>query len=251
MTRSLSSHGFPLKGKLHAGIRFFLASLLALGGFLLGASSGKGTPLATPTSRSCFETDGLPADLAAQAEQIYAITRAHFIRLTNREVGRLPIRLRLVENPGGHEALRRGEKVLGSTVHHADFSEVRVGSEEARSFGRVLAHEITHVFVREAFGRAANRALSEGFAEYVASLSFGAEVRHDMRAAFHPRTRGTRILPYVNGFNFCLHYAEKPAFASFFAEQISLPDFGMSQLLTVWEWHQARLQRMAGKADLP
>ena len=98
-----------------------------------------------------------------------------------------------------------------------------------------IAHELTHAFVREAFGAAENRALSEGFAEYLASRFYGAEVNRDIHAASAVVIRNPKLMPYVTGFDFCQSHVEKPGFAKFFESQIVMPDFGPGHLANVWK----------------
>jgi diadenosine tetraphosphatase ApaH/serine/threonine PP2A family protein phosphatase len=219
-----------------------------LGGLALGLaafpSRADPSPHAAKTpAKDPLVLDGLPPEEARLAHQVYLETRERFIALTGRRVGDLPIRVRLVERAAGGEASRTVTQVMGTAVQRPGECRISISLRRRGSFGRVLAHELTHAFLREAYGRPANKALSEGFAEYLASLSHSAEVNHDMRASASQYASAPSIQPYVEGYNFCRHYARSPGFMSFFERQLQVPDFGFDHLMTVWE----RERRAAAK----
>lgn len=209
-----------------------IAGLLAFGMLTLRAD-----PEIQRTAREegALVFENVDASDEAKAREVYAAVRAHFTRITGREVGKLPIRVRLVESLGRGEASRASSHVLGVTVHREGRSEIQISALQQRSFGRVLAHELVHVFSREACGAAVNRVLSEGLADYIASLLYSAEVNRDLRAASHVKTRDPRLLPYVRGYHFCLHHAEREGFGEFYARQIGRPDFGFGDLEGAWK----------------
>lgn len=215
-------------------IVLFLLSLMA------ALYAGEAEPSAPGgTGRITFKN--LDSGQEAQAMEVYAAARAHFTRLTGREVGAVPVRICIVDHLGQGEASRTAGQKLGVTVYLDGESVVQISAAQTRSFGRVLAHELTHAFVREAYGAAVNRPLSEGFAEYIASQNYAAEVNRDIRAASAAMMKNPRLMPYVNGYNFCLHYADRPGFGMFFESQIKTLDFGLGHLETVWK----RLERGA------
>ncbi len=209
-------------------IAFFLLSLMAA----LCAGGAEPSP-AGGVGRISF--DNLDPAQEVQAMEVYATARAHFTRLTSREVGEVPVRVRIVERLGRGEASRTVGQMLGVTVYVDGESVVQISAAQTRSFGRVLAHELTHAFVREAYGTAVNRSLSEGLSEYIASQFYGAEVNRDIRAASAVVMKNPRLMPYVNGYNFCLHHADRPGFGKFFESQIKMPDFGLGHLEAVWK----------------
>jgi hypothetical protein len=209
-------------------VGFLLLSLV----LALRAEPATGAPAAEEAALSFENVD---AGDEAAAMEIYATVRAHFTRITGREVGKLPIRVAMVDHLGSGEASRTAGQVLGVTVHSAGRSLIQISSSQDRTFGRVFAHELVHAFTREAYGQAVNRSLSEGLADYVASLLFSAEVNRDLRAASKAVVRNPRLLPYVNGYNFCLHYAQREGFGDFYASQIGMPDFGFGHLERVWK----------------
>lgn len=199
---------------------------------ILRAEGNDAAPVGGETSLT-FE--GVDASDEAQAMEVYSAVRSHFLRLTGREVGRMPFRVTMVDRLGSGEASRTAGQVLGMTVHTGGESVIQVSRAANGSFGRVFSHELVHAFVREAYGKAVNRALSEGLADYIASLLFSAEVNRDVRAASNAVVRNSRLIPYVNGFNFCLHYAQREGFGDFYASQIGMPDFGFGHLENVWK----------------
>lgn len=182
--------------------------------------------------------EGLSKEEAREAREVYRRTRERFIELTGRKVGALTVRVRFVERPSGGEAVRTITQRMGVTVQNRGECRISIRRLRRGSFGRVLAHELVHAFLHEAYGRVENRALSEGFAEYLASFDHSAEVNHDMRSASARYVNAPKIQPYVEGYNFCLHYARAPGFVAFFDRQIYTPDFGFETLMTLWRQAQ-------------
>lgn len=181
--------------------------------------------------------EGLPEAEAREAREVYRVTRERFTQLTGRKVGAWPVRVRLVEHPSAGQASRTVRQVMGTAVQRGRECQVNVSLLRRGSLGRVLAHEFTHAFLREAYGPTANQALSEGLAEYLASLGYSAEVNRDLRAASAAYVNAPKLQPYVEGYNFCLHYAASPYFLSFFDRQVYLPDFGFNCLMSTWKQH--------------
>lgn len=187
--------------------------------------------------------EGLTADEARDAREVYRATRDHFTEITGRPVGAFKIRVRLVERAMGGEASRTLTQVMGATQQGREECRISISRLRRGSFGRVLAHELAHAFLREAYGRTTNRALSEGFAEYLASLEYSAEVNRDLRAAAAQYANAPKLQPYVAGYNFCLHYARDPDFLAFFDREIYFPDFGFDHLLTAWKREKLAVQK--------
>lgn len=220
--------------------RQIVVDLLVACALLLAASSAfAGSPRSPekPPQKSLLILDGLPDEEAREAREVYRVTRERFIELTGRKVGAIPVRVRLVERASGGEANRTVSQVMGTAIHGARECRISISVLRRGSFGRVLAHELTHAFLSEAYGRTANHALSEGLAEYLASLSYSSEVNRDMRAASAAYVNVPKLQPYVEGYNFCLHYARSPTFIPFFDRQVYIPDFGFDHLMTTWKRH--------------
>lgn len=186
--------------------------------------------------------EGLSEDDAREAREVYRVTRERFTEITGRPVGALKIRVQLVERAMGGEASRTLTQVMGVTRQSREECRISITPLRRGSFGRVLAHELTHAFLHEAYGRTTNRALNEGLAEYLASLSYSAEVNRDQRAAAANYASAQKLQPYVAGYNFCLHYARDPDFIAFFDRRIYMPDFGFDDLMTAW-----RREKLAAK----
>lgn len=211
-------------------------SLVVLFLLSLAAALCAGVEETRPENASSLICDNLTPDQEAQAAVIYREARAQFVRLMGREVGRIPVRVCEVEQLRGRgEASRTVGQMQGVTAYVGGEIVVQISASRSSSFGRVLAHELTHAFVREAFGAAVNRSLSEGFAEYVASLQFPSEVKHNLRAASFAVARSPKLMPYVSGFEFCSRHAKSLGFAKFFESQIGMMDFGPGQLADAWK----------------
>ena len=196
------------------------------------------------TGRFPLIFEGLSEPEMREAREVYLVTRDRFMQLTGRKVGALPVRVQIVEHLSSvGQASRTVRQVMGTTVQHGRECQVYISVFRRGSLGRVLAHEFTHTFLREAYGNTSNQALSEGLAEYLSSLSYSAEVNHDLRAASAAYVSAPKLQPYVEGYNFCLHYADSPHFISFFDRQVYLPDFGFDCLMSTWKQHREVCRR--------
>jgi len=178
-----------------------------------------------------------PPEIQKMAHDIVAETAWRFQQASGVAVGKMPIHVVFVDTVDTGENIRTDSgRVQGVTIYNPETSSctVQIPLRKSSSFGRVLAHEVTHAFVREAYGRVINRTLNEGLAEYMASLEFPSEVRHDLQ-----RARGSGLMlvlrPYVDGQQFCQDHATDPHFGSFLASEFKTSHLTYSQLSKAWK----------------
>lgn len=184
--------------------------------------------------RLAIAFENMDEEAAAEANKIVAECAARFERITGKKVGDRNVRLRFEDSlrmPG--QALAGGGEVRGATTHSADSSTVRISTRSRSRWQRVLAHEIVHVFIRDAFGQAPNKTLNEGLAEYVASQLYCGEVQRDLQSARRGKFNQA-LLPYIEGHRFCAEHAEDAAFAKFFAREIRSSDTSYETLTHLW-----------------
>ena len=177
------------------------------------------------------------AETEALGRKIVLITAERFEKITGVRVGKLPITVKFTDEIIFGDASRvSAGRVQGVTLYEKDSCTIQIAKKRISTFGRVLAHEVTHVFVREAFGQAFNRTLNEGLAEYLAAQEFPAEVERDMRNAGAKGFVPQALRTYVDGHRFCKHFAEDENFAAFFASEIKKSTHAnFSELKTAWE----------------
>ena len=177
-----------------------------------------------------FETEA--KDLIAQAAQ-------YFEKLTGQAVGHRAIQIHFVNRPSTGDAIHvGGGDVEGVTFHVKTDSIIEISRKHPDRWKRILAHEVTHVFVQEAFGPVKNRTLSEGLAEYVADNFFPNQVRNDFYKASNAKfvLLVAKLQPYVDGFRFVSQHARDSRFAEFFAIESKNPATNTSRLLNN-AWH--------------
>ena len=177
------------------------------------------------------------AETEVLGRKIIAITAERFEKITGTHVGKLPVIVKFTDEIVFGDASRISSgRVQGVTLYDRDSCTIQIAKKRISTFGRVLAHEVTHVFVREAFGQAFNRTLNEGLAEYLAAQEFPAEVERDMRNASAKGFVPQALRTYVDGHRFCKHFAEDANFAAFFASEIKKSTYtDFSELKIAWE----------------
>jgi hypothetical protein len=251
--RAIKTHGFmaALTQFLVVGrIKRFLVVSLILGSFLKVAESAETEVVLSAEEESSspelskYSDDkegrvifdrGNEEDLR-DCEKIVGMTTGCFHKITGQKTGDTPIRIFLTDHLSrGNVSLVKGVP-QGITFCADDGFIIQISNQRSSSFGRVLAHETTHVLLREAYGQTINLALTEGLAEYIAQQSYPSEVQRQMSAA---ATGGlTRVMrPYVEGYRFISRHAHDPAFAEFFAVEIKVPCDSGRDLEKHWkEW---------------
>ncbi len=244
MKQALSSRGWSSTEKRLFRFRdvgrvsLFLSILLVGCGFEQVFAEEKGSSCNDASQvapQATFENTDKETEILGR--KIIAITAERFEKITGVHVGKLPVTVRFAEEIVFGDASRVSSgKVQGVTLYDRDSCTIQIAKKRISTFGRVLAHEVTHVFVREAFGQALNRTLNEGLAEYMAAQEFPSEVERDMRNAAAKGFVPQGLRTYVDGHRFCKSFAEDANFAAFFAREIKKSthtDF--SELKEVWE----------------
>ncbi len=200
-------------------------------------------PVSTSSPLPPVTFENAASEVVEEAGAIVATALQHFEKVTQRKTGNRPIRVRFVEilSARGMEHLGDG-RIQGVTHHEADFSVIEISTRRTSSWGRTLAHELTHVFVREAYGKVANRTLNEGLAEYVAFRIFPSEVSRDLsnaHASLGPLSPARR--PYVEGLRFVAQHASDKRFPNFFESAIKNPNSSYQDLKETWKTASALL----------
>jgi hypothetical protein len=122
--------------------------------------------------------------------------------------------------------------IQGTTAGADGQYQIKINKSVGNRFGRVLAHEMTHVLVRQTFGRGQNLFLNEGIAEFIAEKQFPSQVGMDLKnSAAH---KGKVLRPYVTGYQFCAQNAEHPQFSQFFASTLDSPNGSVGELELSW-----------------
>jgi len=188
------------------------------------------------TGRQVIFENATP-EMEELGKKIIDVTANRFEKKTGKKVGNTTIYVQFVETTalGDHSRTTAG-KVQGVTIYRPTSCTIQISTKRSSTFGRVLAHEVTHVFVREVFGKAANSTLNEGFAEYLAAQEYPSEVKRDMKAAASQRVLSCNLKPYVEGHQFCERFADDVRFPEFFASQISSKETsGYQALKQAWD----------------
>lgn len=228
---------FPKHG--HASCRMVLRSTFRTLLFLLGLSITWATgraqdqaPISFPTPRVTFEN--LPDDQRELADEIIVRVTRCFMEISHEAVGTMPIRVRFTPTLSmGENSHTAAGHIQGVTVHEADSSTIEISTSRTSSWGRIFAHELTHALARATYGKANNRTLSEGLAEYVASELFPTEVGDDMRNI--RLGRSTPVLrSYLDGFRFVAQHALDKRFAAFLKSTIKDSTMSLSELRDAW-----------------
>lgn len=214
---------------------FFLLILTAVvrGGFEepVAKTSRPGTAISFVNSDSRSESE---------SREIIAQAAARFTRVTGMEVGYYPIIVDFVEEiPRGIRGVLSRQQ--GSTTFRPAGATVAIAVRGPQTCGRILAHEVAHVFTREAYGDVENPTLREGLAEWIAGQAYPSEVRENMRNA---RRGGTppSLVPYVDGYQFCHRHAEHKDFATFYEQQVHSKTTSYDALEKLWERHLAQVK---------
>ena len=212
-------------------------TLLTILFFLSAASLLKADEKAA-TSGSNLQVvfENTDSEAAEEGKKIIAQCAARFEEITHRKLSEWTVQIRFEEKIqtrgmalAGHDGLR------GVTTHSKTASTIRIAIGNKSNWGRILAHEVTHAFVRNAYGPALNDTLNEGLAEYMAEQLYPSEVHRDMHNASWGRF-SEKLLPYVEGHRFCCEHATDRAFPSFFANEIKQGTSSYDCL--AYEWKQ-------------
>lgn len=196
--------------------------------------AGEGDRAAAPELKVIF-THATPK-LEEEARWIIGGTAERFEQVTHESIGNVTIRVEVVDDSGAlDEGFSPAGKIQGMTVFHhgSNLGAIRISSQRSVGFGRILAHEVTHVFVREVFGRVRNRVLNEGLAEYLASLQFPSEVKRDLRSAASSSSASLR--QYVDGYRFCEQFAGDERFPGFLKREINRNLGNYEELKAQWD----------------
>ncbi len=188
------------------------------------------------------------AEQKAVGPKVVASIREQLMKLTGRELGHMPIEVRLVEELGrGNASCLATGRMQGVEFQTAGVFVIEILKNGSSSFGRVLAHEMTHALLHEAYGEILNRTLNEGMAEYMASQDFSMEVSRDFRAALNLSPMPAKLRPYVEGQKFCQRHATENGFAAFLAAELGQPDGGGAALQEAWKQRVQQHVRLDGK----
>ncbi len=178
---------------------------------------------ALPVRRAIFENATPQQEKIG--EKVIAATRDRFNQLMKTEAGQRPIRVCFVDRCSWGEASRTvSVNIQGITSFQDQEWRIEISREHTASFERILAHEVAHALVREAFGIPpgvlVNRTLNEGLAEYLASLECAGEVNRDFQSGVGQSLIPPKWRPYMDGYRFCRRHAEEPGFGTFFARHL-------------------------------
>jgi hypothetical protein len=202
-----------------------------------------------PDPKRSISFDQAKPKVLEDSKQIVAETTGVFEKFTGKQAGANPIQIFVTDHLMSQgQAVRAGQgQVQGVTFYGNDGYIIQISSRRTSSLGRVLAHETTHVLVREVYGKVENTLLSEGFAEYLADQIFPAEVRAQMRA-----TQGKIIppsmRPYVEGYRFVYNHADDPMFKDFLAVELKNPASSGRDLENRWKEWESNPDALAEKA---
>ncbi|MBI4025606.1 MAG: hypothetical protein HY360_11550 [Verrucomicrobia bacterium] len=170
-----------------------------------------------------------------EGRRIAAVVSRLFEQITLHRVGSRSIYVCFSNSMAFGEMSLSGEgRVQGTTVHQANCSTIQISNSRTSSWGRVFAHELTHVFVREAYGRSLNRTLNEGLAEYIAAMLFSSEVRRDLRNATRGPTAAA-LRPYVEGFRFIAEHVADERLPAFLESEMKTGDGSYRSLREAWD----------------
>jgi hypothetical protein len=248
--RSFMRHGNLVNSSTATFLVFMsMAVLLMANEKQPGQAGGLRITLANGDDRMAVEAQAVVTRTTALFEELFhrPVESANIcIRLVNsrqmgelvrfeqiaRQGGRAVVRLQIVNNPG-LMVRNQGFHVEGMTFGKNGSYEVKILQDQDQRFGRILAHEITHVLVRQTFGESANSYLNEGIAEYLAEKLFPTDVQRDRKGVSAASSRD--ILPYVEGLGFCRSHATDENFPKFFASQLRRPVDSGRDLEASWQ----------------
>lgn len=145
--------------------------------------------------------------------------------------GRKHISMQML-NMRGLSVWTKGCKLEGMTVGSAGEYVIKIVDQSGLNFNRVLAHEMTHVYVKQSFGEGSNQMLNEGLAEYIASLQYAFDVTGDLKNAEKSTVR--QLQPYVIGYQFCKEHAREKQFADFFQKELDSNHSSYGSLKKAW-----------------
>ncbi len=177
-----------------------------------------------------------PTDVIEKGPDLVAETADRFEQVTKRKIGHMPIRVKFVERISMDGVSEKISKhIQGMTYYTEDECSVHISKRRISSWGRVLSHEVVHVFVYETYGRSQNRLLNEGLAEYLAEKAFPSEVRRDLRNAINSVSMASTLNPYVDGYRFISEHATDENFSKFFASEIKNRFTSYELLQRAWD----------------
>lgn len=190
-----------------------------------------------PGLMAAFEN--VDPEVSAEGMKIISECARRFREVTHHKAGDWTVRVCFVEKIHAHGMnLCSHGQLRGVTRHGCDGSTIQIATRLAAgqrsSWERVLAHEVVHALVREAYGNTSNTTLNEGLAEYIAGQMFPSEVRRDLHNAVWGAS-SQALIPYVEGHRFCSEHGEEKDFADFFAKAIKTNDIGYDGLAHEWQ----------------
>ncbi len=191
--------------------------------------------VATPALKMHVTFENAGSDVTEEGEKIIARCAAKFEEITHRKLGEWSINICFEQQIRARGAnLTSADHLRGVTTHGSASSTIRIATGQRSSWGRILAHEVTHAFVRNAYGTAVNTTLNEGLAEYMAEQFYASEVHRDLHNAQWGHF-SEKLLPYVEGHRFCSEHVEDHEFPEFFAKEIKKGTSSYNCLAYEWK----------------
>lgn len=174
--------------------------------------------------------------IGSEAQLIVEKVALLFTRITGVSVDGIPVRIQFVDNlKDGDKIITEGGHVEGITHYPQMGPLIEIANDRSSSWQRVLAHEVTHVFVNQVYGRAYNSTLNEGLAEFIAEAVSPDEVRSSMKKLSKRSSLEAQYRPYLEGFRFCKEHAEDERFPEFLASEIQSRNSPYPVLKALWD----------------
>jgi hypothetical protein len=188
---------------------------------------------------STFETND--DQISSEGKLIIGRTADKFREILGVQVGAYPIHVYFVENLHLGDLVRTGEgEIQGVTMYGEKKGIIEILKHRQSSLARVLSHEVTHVFIREAFGPSSNQFLNEGLAVYFAGQICPVEIRQQMDL-FSYKPAPTEMRPYIEGYRFVRAHIKDPKFSEFLKDELKHSCDTLHDLELRWkEWKSLR-----------
>jgi hypothetical protein len=180
--------------------------------------------------------EGATPKRVEEAQKIMVEIEGHFQKVFHKKVKPPLVDIQLLETLRGNGMNCSYEGHLeGVTLFTDSTCVIQISTQRTSTWGRILAHEMGHVLIHQAYGQPSNLWLNEGIAEYLAGESFPSEVRTAYRKNASQRLLPIQVIPYVEGLRFCNSHAEDAKFPGFFEVEIKNSVKSVEELVTKWE----------------
>lgn len=175
-----------------------------------------------------------------EAEQILGEIRGNFTSIFKKEVKLPSIDIEFVPHIVAEENTTEPKytsdgRLQGLTKPTEAGYSILISNERTSTWGRILAHELAHVVLQEAFGVHRNQWLSEGMAEVLACKSFPSEVIRSYNRQEKKKFVAAELVPYIEGYWFCRRHFEESCFARFYESEAKNSVDSMSELESRWQ----------------